>query len=69
MDTRTSAELAIMLAPNPSDADIEFQQKYDRMRNPYNDSHKPKIRDRAEIILDYKIAMWKMLQEKLINLN
>ena len=57
--------LAIMLAPNPSDADIELQQKLDRMKNPHNDFHKPKIRERAEIIIDYKIEMYKLMLERI----
>jgi len=39
---------------NPSDGDIEREQSNDRARNPYNDYHKPKLRDRQEIICDLK---------------
>lgn len=37
-------------APPPTLAQIEAQQSYDRTRNPHNDSHRPRIRDRHEII-------------------
>jgi len=51
----------------PTDYDIEQQMKYDKMRNPHNDSHKPKLRDRIEIIVDFKINAAKMLYNKLEN--
>lgn len=39
-------------APSPTEEDIAAQYRYDKMRNPYNDHHKPKLRDRHEIIAD-----------------
>jgi len=51
----------------PTDYDIEQQFKYDKMRNPYNESRKPKLRDRIEIIVDFKINAAKMLYHKLEN--
>jgi hypothetical protein len=35
--------------PEPLDGDVEFQRQLDRNRNPYNESHKPKIRSDKEI--------------------
>lgn len=57
-------QIAIMMAPDPSDSEIEMQYKLDRMKNPHNESHKPKLRDRIEIILDYKIAAYNMLAQR-----
>lgn len=38
------------MAPKPEDSVIHMWQQNDRSRNPHNDSHKPKLRSRAEII-------------------
>ena len=37
-------------APEPIDEDIAVQQRYDRGRNPHNDSYKPPLRSREQII-------------------
>ena len=37
-------------APEPIDEDIATQQRYDRGRNPHNDSYKPPLRSREQII-------------------
>jgi hypothetical protein len=39
-------------APQPTEGDIDVQRKYDRNRNPHNDSYKPPLRSRIEIIAD-----------------
>lgn len=51
-------------APDPDPNEIVHQMKMDKMRNPYNDSNKPKLRDSMEIIVDYRIAFAKMLLDK-----
>lgn len=38
----------------PSEEDIKHEQLMDRLKNPHNESHKPIIRDRMEIIIDLK---------------
>jgi len=45
-------------APHPTDQDIAMEMNYDRVRNPHNDSYKPNIRDKLEIIaaLRYRYA-------------
>ncbi len=43
-------------APTPADDDVELQERLDRNRNPHNDSHKPRIRSRAEIIASLRYA-------------
>jgi hypothetical protein len=39
--------------PDKSDIDAEIAR--DRNKNPHNDSHKPRIRGYAEIVIDLKI--------------
>lgn len=65
MDDYQARELAIMLAPNPPESWMNLQRNLDKARNPYNEGRKPKLRDDLEIIIDYKIAAYKLLQEKL----
>lgn len=45
-------------APQPDISQVELHEKLDRSRNPHNDSYKPKIRSRAEIVsaLRYEFA-------------
>lgn len=51
-------ELAIMSAPDPTEGEIEKAIKHDANRsNP--------MRSRMEIVLDYKLAAYRMLQRKL----
>ena len=47
--------LAVINADSPTEENIRFAQQGDHMRNPHNDSHKPKLRSRAEIIADHKL--------------
>ena len=43
-------------APEPTEDYIKTQQQLDKNRNPYNDGPpKPKLRDRIEIIIDFKV--------------
>lgn len=42
-------------APPMSESYIQLQQNSDRNRNPHNDSYKPKLRSRDEIIADYRV--------------
>lgn len=39
-------------APEPSKDRIEMLMHFDRNRNPYNDSHKPRLRSEVEIRCD-----------------
>ena len=39
-------------APMPDGETVAGQRLYDKNRNPYNESHKPKLRDTYEIIAD-----------------
>jgi len=64
MEKITAFELFAAMAPNPSDAHIELQYKLDKMKNPHNESHKPKLRDSIEIIADYKIEFAKLMINK-----
>lgn len=41
-------------APMPSDDWIRMQTQHDHTKNPYNESHKPKLRSTLEIISSYK---------------
>lgn len=41
----------------PTEEQIERERQHDKQMNPYNDSYKPKLRDRTEIILDIKLGM------------
>lgn len=45
-------------APRPERAMIEMHMKFDQNRNPHNDSHKPPLRSKTEIIacLRYEYA-------------
>ncbi len=49
--------LALMVAnaPLPSEDHVKMEQRCDMNRNPHNDSYKPPIRSKEEIIADYKI--------------
>lgn len=38
------------MAPTPDGDVVHIWQQSDRARNPHNDSHKPKLRSKAEII-------------------
>lgn len=40
-------------APAPTDDYIKMQLQKDKNKNPHNDSYKPKIRSRVEIICDW----------------
>ena len=40
-------------APLPTPDDMERERKFDRARNPHNDSYKPKIREDIEIVADF----------------
>lgn len=60
--------MAVIHAPNPSDSKIAIQRQSDKNKNPYNESHRPPLRDDDEIIIDYKIEFAKKLLSKLNNL-
>ena len=56
---RTSLGLTIRdwfatFAPEPSTEDISSEFERDRLRNPHNDPHKPKIRSKREIIAELR---------------
>lgn len=36
--------------PAPTEGEINDQMNLDKHRNPYNEPHRPRIRDRAEIV-------------------
>lgn len=38
------------MAPAPSEEDVAFQMRLDSARNPHNDPHKPRLREKLEII-------------------
>lgn len=40
--------------PSPTENEIELQYKLDKACNPYNESHKPKLRERKEVIADLR---------------
>lgn len=61
----TKLEYALISSSwEPSESDIDIQIKTDRAKNPHNDSYKPKLRSRTEIILDLKIEYHKLLLSK-----
>lgn len=60
----TTFELFCAMAPNPDEATVSMQAQFDKRRNPYNEGHKPKLRDTMEIIVDYKIEFAKMMLMK-----
>jgi hypothetical protein len=41
-------------APQPSVSDIEKQYMFDKANNPYNEPHRPKLRDTVEIVADLR---------------
>jgi hypothetical protein len=43
-------------APMPSDEQIVFEMQRDRNRNPHNEGHKPRLRERVNIIADLAFA-------------
>lgn len=45
-------------APEPTKEEIEYEMQQDKLKNPHNDSYKPKRRSKVEIIceLRYKYA-------------
>ena len=52
-------------APQPLKADVVNQMRLDHQNNPYNEDHKPQIRDRIEIEIElrYKWAS-QMMKER-----
>jgi len=55
------------LAPDPSKEEIEREAQKDRLKNPHNDSYKPRLREYDEIVAQLKfkkaIAMRKAKNE------
>lgn len=51
-------------APVPSEEHIKTQMFIDRSINPHNEPHKPPLRDRIEIEVDYKVAYALVMIEK-----
>ena len=43
-------------APEPSESEIDRAYKLDKMRNPYNEPHKPKLRSDLEIRAAHRFA-------------
>lgn len=54
MIIREAFAMAAMQWEPPTD-DVEFQERYDRNRNPYNEPHKPRLRDRHEIVASLQL--------------
>lgn len=48
-------EILFIDTPNPPEDHIKYEMQYDRSQNPHNDSYKPPLRSRNEIIADFKI--------------
>lgn len=42
------------IAPAPTDEEIKWEMQKDRNLNPHNDFHKPKLRERNEVIADLR---------------
>ena len=42
------------LAPAPTKEQIESESRQDRLKNPHNDSYKPRLRDYGEVIADIR---------------
>ena len=51
-------------APEPNAEIISSEMELDKMKNPYNDSHKPPLRSKLEIIIDYKYKYAKTMLER-----
>lgn len=43
-------------APDPSEEWVSSQRHMDRSRNPYNEAHKPRLREDVEIRAQYRFA-------------
>lgn len=50
---------------NPMAEYVVSQMKYDKMRNPYNDHHKPPLRSENEILADFKVEMAKLILDRI----
>ena len=61
--------LAVIHAPMPLEQYITMEQQIDNTKNPYNDSHKPKLRDRNQIIADLKVKYAKCVLEAIRKAN
>ncbi len=57
--------LAAVHAPSPTESTISLLGQSDRNKNPHNDSHKPPLRSREEIIADCKIEFGRMFLQRL----
>lgn len=53
----------------PSDADVNAEYSRDRQKNPYNESHRPRLRSQREIINDLRIAYFKGILSATQQLN
>lgn len=66
MTKREAFAMAAMQWEPPTD-EVEFQERCDRNRNPYNEPHKPRLRDRHEIVAALQLrradAMLQALKE------
>ena len=50
----TPRDVFAMMAPEPTKEAVDMEKDRDRMRNPHNDSYKPRIRSRSEIVAELK---------------
>lgn len=55
-DGMTLRDWFATFAPQPNDDTIALHERGDRERNPHNDSYKPKLRSRAEIVAGLRYA-------------
>lgn len=65
MDKFDALVYLVQSAPEPTQEQVGQQMHRDKQRNPHNDSHKPKLRDSLEIVVDYKLEFANMMLNKI----